>query len=398
MENVSTYIAGSSSFCCGCETCVSSCPLGCIRMELDGQGFFSPAVDEAACTHCGRCVSVCPRLKPPAPAKTRNRMLAGHARSEDLVKNSSSGGMFSLLAAAFLVEPNSYVAGVVFNGDCRSVRYAMASTVDELAPMRVSKYIQAHKGGIYGEIRRKLEGGARVLFTGCPCEAAGLVNFLGGPCERLFIADIVCQGPTSETAWNLFADTLEKRCGAAMDSVNMRYIRDKRDVWIPQWLYIHFANGREFLKKLYETEFGYALHTMQRLSCYTCGFAGHNRVSDLTLGDYHKADTRAPYYNRSGTSVLIVNTDRGEALVKTIRNAVLMEADAGEVTRHNPRIEGGWPDEKGHPTLDNARRYAALMQKNGLTAARRATQTRMQKIMHLMPYRIKQLIRRIRHR
>ena len=46
--------------CCGCGGCSNACPVHCIEMKADAEGFLYPEVDEAACIGCGLCERVCP--------------------------------------------------------------------------------------------------------------------------------------------------------------------------------------------------------------------------------------------------------------------------------------------------------------------------------------------------
>ena len=48
--------------CCGCGSCANICPVGCIEMRPDEEGFLYPSVDEKRCVNCGRCEKSCPIL------------------------------------------------------------------------------------------------------------------------------------------------------------------------------------------------------------------------------------------------------------------------------------------------------------------------------------------------
>ena len=47
--------------CCGCTACVHICPVHCISMEEDGEGFLYPVIAEDDCIHCHQCEAVCPQ-------------------------------------------------------------------------------------------------------------------------------------------------------------------------------------------------------------------------------------------------------------------------------------------------------------------------------------------------
>ena len=53
------------------------------------------------------------------------------------------------------------------------------SQVEELAPMRGSKYVQSDLGGSFSQVKALLEEGTAVLFSGVPCQVDGLKRYLG---------------------------------------------------------------------------------------------------------------------------------------------------------------------------------------------------------------------------
>lgn len=46
--------------CCGCSACEAVCPMQCITMISDDQGFFYPCADDLKCIGCFKCIEVCP--------------------------------------------------------------------------------------------------------------------------------------------------------------------------------------------------------------------------------------------------------------------------------------------------------------------------------------------------
>ena len=45
--------------CTGCSACVAVCPVHCIQLIENEEGFLYPQVDEAKCINCGKCVEHC---------------------------------------------------------------------------------------------------------------------------------------------------------------------------------------------------------------------------------------------------------------------------------------------------------------------------------------------------
>lgn len=335
----------AKSECCGCEACSNRCPQKAISMEQDEEGFLYPILNANQCISCMQCEKVCPVLTV-VPKKLLNKTWAGYAIDHEIVKTSSSGGMFSVLADSFLKSNNkAAVAAAVWADDFKSVQHICSNDKKDIERMKRSKYIQSYKINIYRDIESKINNGYKVLLVGCPCEVAGIKSFLRGKDENLYVIDFVCQGPTSPKVMSEFVEYYEIKYHSTITSINMRHAIGE---WIPQYIKIDFKNGKVFCKRFYETEIGRAVKLMQRPACYNCHFAGNYRASDLTFGDYHGADPCKNYYNPDGTSILVVNTIKGMQLRKLLTpiNTKLMIAKYAEVAKKNPRLIAPW---KPHP-------------------------------------------------
>lgn len=370
--------------CCGCELCMNVCPAGAIVMAEDDDGFRYPSLNTGACTHCNTCVIRCPVLSPPKQSMEKTTF-AGYALNPSIVKFSSSGGFFSLLAETFWSEhDDAYIAGVVWADDFKSTLHVITNDPRELERLKLSKYIQSQKGSVYQQIETLLKDGAHVMFVGCPCEAVALANYLRKPYERLLIIDLVCQGPTSPRAMREYVDRTEDRRKTRITAVNMRY---PIGPWIPQYIKVDFAKGSPFIKMLYETDVGRALKLMQRPSCYRCRYAGDNRMSDITLGDFHGPDTAAEYYNKTGTSILVLNTDKGKAFASclTPERVKLVSIPYEAASGPNPRMDRPWgADPRSKQFVDDFKRY-------GLHIAARKSFPLKQRFFHALPRQFRPL-------
>ena len=78
-----------SAACCGCTACVNICPVQCIVMRRDREGFDYPLANPDRCIGCGKCESVCPVLEPLEP---RRPLAVMGGRSDEFVEESASGG------------------------------------------------------------------------------------------------------------------------------------------------------------------------------------------------------------------------------------------------------------------------------------------------------------------
>ena len=61
--------------CVGCHACYNCCPLNCITMEDDNEGFMYPRVDQNVCINCKKCEKVCPVIQKPSGQKNVRKLL-----------------------------------------------------------------------------------------------------------------------------------------------------------------------------------------------------------------------------------------------------------------------------------------------------------------------------------
>lgn len=211
--------------CCGCTACASICPKGCIAMTADSEGFYYPEINENLCINCGLCEKVCPLLHKPAQHTILN--VYGAKNCDDGIRyTSSSGGMFTLFANAVLQS-----GGTVFGAeldDAFQVCHTSITNTGELFKLRGSKYVQSKMTGIFKKVRTLLNNGKKVLFSGTPCQIAGLKGFLMKDYENLTTVDVVCHGVPSAKVYNKYLQEIASDTGESITKVNFR---DKANGW-----------------------------------------------------------------------------------------------------------------------------------------------------------------------
>lgn len=294
--------------CCGCGGCYAVCPQGCISMKKDKEGFLYPHVNEAVCTDCGMCETVCPIINA-AVSQGSSESWAVYAKSEELVKCSSSGGVFSVLAET-VINDGGVVFGAAFDTEWK-VRTRKAESLEELNSLRKAKYVQCETGNAYCEIKNLLLQGVEVLYCSTPCQIAGLLSFLDGKCDNLYTVDIVCHGVASPDVWQYYL-SLQK------ETIRLVNFRDKRDGWEKNSISLQFSNARELVERNAQNPYMQAfLHGLSvRPSCFACKFKGLHRACDITLGDLWGAEHQCPEgYNFYGTSLVLVHSKRGQHLM-----------------------------------------------------------------------------------
>ena len=295
-------------------------------MEADAEGFLYPVADAAACLDCGACEAVCPVLHAEPRGETVLRAAAARANEETLREQSSSGGLFSLLAEAVLAD-GGVVYGAAFDRDF-SVVHVRAENADELAALRGSKYLQSRTETTFSDVRADLDAGREVLFTGTACQVSALKRFLGGDDENLFCVDVLCHGVPSPAVWDAFLHEREAEAGSPAKAVSFR---SKTFGWKRFALRIDYENGA-----LYEVPFQqdsfmqlFLRNAILRPSCHGCRFKAAERDSDLTLGDAWGVDKVFPDLDDDrGTSVVLVQTEKGERLLERISSELtLLDGD-----------------------------------------------------------------------
>lgn len=316
-------------------------------MRPDIEGFAYPYIDESLCVHCGLCYRVCPTLHPKAPREPLS-VYAAKAKDDVLRMESSSGGVFSLLAR-HIISNGGIVYGAAIRGTDLSVCHCSAENEEELSWLRGSKYVQSDVGDTYSCVRSQLEAGRKVLFSGTPCQVAALGNFLARDYENLVRVEVICHAAPSPLAWRKFLEKRAVEFEKGCDSARPEAVIDKRISfrrkncgWKKYSLSLSFVNGEEYLRDLHTDVFlrGFLADLYNRPSCHMCSVRDLRSGADITLGDYWNVHRLFPQMDDdTGTSVILVNSDRGAALVNRILPMCdNVDSDYADARRINPAV------------------------------------------------------------
>lgn len=335
------------NLCSGCAACYAVCPRKAISMQPDEEGFAYPHIDESLCVHCGLCERICTSLHPKAPREPL-AVYAAKAKDDGLRKESSSGGIFSLLARQ-IISDGGIVYGAAIRKSDLAVCHCSAENEEELSWLRGSKYVQSDVGDTYGNVRTQLDAGRKVLFSGTPCQVAALRNFLARDYENLLCVEVICHAAPSPLAWKKY---LEKRAAASakgrdsarpVEAIDRRIsFRRKNCGWKRFSLSLRFANDREYLLDLRTDTFlrGFLAELYNRPSCHMCSVRELRSGADITLGDYWNVHQRFPEMDDdTGISLVLVNSAKGAMLLHEIAPLCDMcKSDYEDACKTNPAI------------------------------------------------------------
>ena len=323
--------------CTGCHACVNACPKQCIAMNADDEGFLYPIVDEKACVKCGACIKACPILTPAESENAEKLAYAAYTKDEEIRKNSSSGGVFSELAA-YVIQNDGVVFGAGFDEDWNVCHICVDNTQD-LAKLRGSKYVQSTLGDAYKRAKEYLKAQRLVLFSGTPCQIGGLYSFLGKQYDNLLTVDFICHGVPSPYVWKEY---VRFRGSYAETDIKSVSFRDKKLGWKVFSMRFDFANGSQYSKPVTEDIYYkcFLSDFSLRPSCYECAFKETNKCSDITVADFWGIQYIKPEINdNKGLSLVLINSMQGSELFEKIREKLFVEAvDKSEAIRYNPSL------------------------------------------------------------
>lgn len=314
METISVI---QKNDCSGCGACAQICPRSCITMKSDRDGFLYPVLDRKNCISCGKCIKVCPTMN-----RQIHMVLGAYAavnQSSEMLKKSSSGAIFPLLAQTWIRE-GGYVCAAEMMDDL-SVKHTVTCTLDGLRRMQGSKYVQSDMRSAYTEIKRLLELEKKVLFVGTPCQVSAVRNMFARNLEQMLLVDLICHGvPSQEFFLRHIGRTYnqsnrlkqvafrdkpfhEASCYrfTIKEGVSIRHIQPNRDAYYN--LFLNSASYRE--------------------SCYVCKYACTERVGDITIGDCSTRDKYSCFPYGTVVNTVLLSTSSGQCFWDKVKEKAL---------------------------------------------------------------------------
>lgn len=313
--------------CCGCEACIQVCPKQCISIEIDEEGYLYPKVEIDDCISCGLCDSVCPVINQKEIPAEKPRAYAVVNNDDKIVNDSSSGGAFSALAIE-VIKSGGIVFGAVFDEN-KSVKHVWTDNVVDLSHMRGSKYMQSRIENSYIEVKKNLGEGRLVLFSGTPCQIAGLNLFLKKEYVNLITVDFFCHGVPSSSMWQKFLSEEVK-----FTPQNIQF-RDKKNGW--QKYNLTIQGGEHSYSRYHSADDCYFMRAFLhdicvRPSCFNCPAKAGKSNASITLADFWGIEISYPeYWRQSGVSLCLT---RFASLINELESVEAYEVDYDKALSH----------------------------------------------------------------
>ena len=319
--------------CTGCLACVDTCAKNALTAHYNDEGHLTYMIDASLCVECGLCEKTCPVVSDYAYGKNTlkaSQPFAAWGNEKQLRSYSSSGSVFAHLAKHIINNGGIVVGASLQNNE---VKHIAVQKAEDIYLLQGSKYTQSNTEGIYKTVRKCLQEGTDVLFSGLGCQVAGLLSFLGDSAHKgeLYTIDLICGGVPSRFLIDYYLHENP-------DVTEIVAFRNKQKYEFS----VKDKEGKVRVVPLSERPLplcGFYTELTNRYSCYDCKFNGAHRKSDITIGDYW-GDTKYVSEHKEGISVAVAHSENGKKLLEQA-DIELHEIDWDNFLMHNPRMIDG---------------------------------------------------------
>lgn len=313
MDSINTKDRGN---CTGCAACVGCCPQGAISLQADERGFLFPVIEEKGCNHCGKCSIICKRIEQLTKEIDEKHPICTMAMKhidENIHKNSQSGGVFYQLGK-MVIQRGGVVFGAAMLEDF-SVSHVCITTEEDLHLLQGSKYVQSNMGMVVSKVIGFLKQGKLVLFSGTPCQCAGVSAACEGLEGNLLLVDLICHGVPTPKLWKDYLSYISCKHHGKISDVRFRVCDGSQKKGHEE----QFVIGEKTYRTIAFGQLFYS-HAFLRDTCDRCRYRKFGRMGDVTLGDWvYGKKTGHSFADSKGVSQVLVNSEKGMQWIELIK-------------------------------------------------------------------------------
>lgn len=389
-----------NKYCTACGACVQKCPKGCISLKENEDGFMYPEINNEKCIECDLCQKVCPILQGNELNIKDQKAYAFVEKDNDLLMNATSGGAFGAIAR-YVLKHDGIVYGSAYE-QFPIVKHIRIDNFNDLRRLNGSKYVQSNTADTFIQAERDLKNNKLILYSGTPCQIAGLKKYLGSDYENLITIDIICHGVPSQAYFNKFVYGLSDEEKINISEISFRSKKNSQGSYSGVYSGTFLKNNKKFNKKFNYFDhyyYFYFLHGLTyRQSCYLCEYANRNRVGDFTIGDFWGSEAEnISFETRKGCSLVLLNSKKAKSLFEKI-DAYKQEVDIENAIRCNKQLQE--PTKKKEDGLRILKEYSSsdykVMQKRFARQYKKSII--IGKIKYKIPNGIKKLLLRAKYK
>ena len=294
--------------CTGCSACYSICPVHCISMKADKEGFLYPEASDA-CISCGLCEKVCPAFKTKQDNHYQQKAIAAVTRDKNIWRRSSSGGAFSEICRHW-ADDNTLIVGAAW--DELRVHHIGVKGFSGIGPLCKSKYLSSAIENTFLDIRRSLINGRKAIFCGCPCQVAGLKSFLHKDYDNLLTIDFICHGQGSPYVFETCVQHLSETLGEKVVHYEFRSKRTRYEMdYLSQ---ITTNDSTHYITKDRYVQLFLSQNALRPSCGENCKYRDIHRTGDITIADFKGMSKIFPdlSFPKKNWSTVVCNTIKGE--------------------------------------------------------------------------------------
>ena len=321
----------------GCSACMAACPVNCITMQTDQEGFWYPHSSDA-CINCGKCERVCPVSKTDDTANHDEQFAYACLSKDDAIwRRSASGGAFSEICIAW-GDDKTIVVGAAWDG--LRVHHVCVEGVINIAKLCKSKYVASYPENTFKEIKNYLKEGRKVIYCGVPCQVAGLNSYLSHSYDNLLTIDLICHGAGSPIVFDSAIHKMEKQFGESIEGYEFRA---KRSCYEQDHLNsITMRKSKRYIISDPYIQL-FLKQNCLRPSCGEhCKFRVKNRQGDLTIADFKGLSDVFPELLgcKRNYSSIVTNNKKGESIIPRLKDRmIVLPCAVADIGKYNPLFE-----------------------------------------------------------